>query len=125
MNDFKVATFNVKNLIGADDEYYSFESYTPEEYAWKLDWLARQLLKLDADVVCFQEVFDKKYKKRAIFRRLEFTPYTRDQVRFAPNANDGEPGNRRPGLAILSRFGFTGKTTITQVLSPWHGYHDL
>jgi len=44
------------------------------------------------------------------------TPYTRDQVRFAPNANDGEPGNRRPGLAILSRFGFTGKTTITQVL---------
>ncbi len=143
MNEFKVATFNVKNLIGADDEYYSFESYTPEEYAWKRDWLARQLLKLDADIVCFQEVFDenalwdviqetnrlgeslnsavlpddsKKYKKRAIFRRLEFTPYTRNQIRFARNANDGEPGQRRPGLAILSRFGFKGKTTITQVL---------
>ena len=143
MNEFKVATFNVKNLIGADQEYYKFESYTPEEYAWKRDWLARQLLKLDADIVCFQEIFDedalwavieetnrlgealnavalpgedKKYKKRAIFRRLEFTPYTRNQLRFAPNANDGEPGQRRPGLAILSRFGFKGKPGITQVL---------
>jgi len=69
MNDFKVATFNVKNLIGADDEYYSFESYTPEEYAWKLDWLARQLLKLDADVVCFQEVFDENALWDAIHPR--------------------------------------------------------
>ncbi len=143
MNEFKIATFNVKNLIGSDDEYYQYESYTPEEFAWKRDWLARQLLKLDADVVCFQEIFDeaalwevieetnrrglalnalvmpdetKKYKKRAIFRRLEFTPYTREQLRFAPNANDGEPGQRRPGLAILSRFGFSGKTSVTQVL---------
>lgn len=143
MKELQVATFNVKNLIGADQEYYRFESYTPEEFAWKRDWLARQLLKVNADIVCFQEIFDedalwdviketnrlgealnavvlpdetKKYKKRAIFRRLEFTPYTRDQVRFAPNANDGEPGQRRPGLAILSRFGFNGKTTVTQVL---------
>lgn len=143
MNELKVATFNVKNLIGADQEYYQYESYTPEEFAWKRDWLARQLLKLDADIVCFQEVFDeealwdvieetnrlgqalnavvmpdetKKYKKRAIFRRLEFTPYARNQLRFAPNANDGEPGHRRPGLAMLSRFGFQGKTTTTQVL---------
>lgn len=143
MNDFKVATFNVKNLIGADQEYYKFESYTPEEFAWKRDWLARQLLKLDADIVCFQEIFDedalwdvieetnrlgralnavvlpgqdKKYKKRAIFRRLEFTPYTRDQLQFAPNANDGAPGERRPGLATLSRFGFKGQSSVTQVL---------
>ena len=32
-----VASFNVKNLIGADKEYYKFQSYTPEEYAWKQD----------------------------------------------------------------------------------------
>jgi len=55
MREFKVATFNVKNLIGADNEYYAYESYTPEEFAWKKNWLARQLLKLDADIVCFQE----------------------------------------------------------------------
>ncbi len=143
MTELKVATFNVKNLIGADQEYYEFERYTPEEYAWKRDWLARQLLKLDADVVCFQEIFDeealwdvisetnrrgealnrvvlpgedKKYKKRAIFRRLGFTPYKRNQLRFVPNVNDGKPGQRRPGLAILSRFGFRGKVTSTQVL---------
>ncbi len=143
MSNVKVATFNVKNLIGPDQEYYRFESYTPEEYAWKRDWIARQLLKMDADIVCFQEIFDegalwevieetnrrgvalnsvvlpdedKKYKNRAIFKRLSFTPYKRNQLRFAQNANDGEPGERRPGLAILSRYGFKGKTSVTQVL---------
>ncbi len=40
MSEFKIATFNVKNLIGPDQEYYRFQSYTPEEYAWKLTWLA-------------------------------------------------------------------------------------
>ena len=143
MREFKVATFNVKNLIGADSEYYAYESYTPEEFAWKKNWLARQLLKLDADIVCFQEIFDekalwevieetnrlgeelnavvlpdetKRYKKRAIFRRLSFTPYERNQLRMSQNANDGEPGKRRPGLAILSRFGFKGSVKTTQVL---------
>ena len=36
---------------------------------------------------------------------------------FAPNAADsGEPGNRRPGLAILSRNGFVGTPEIIQDL---------
>ena len=143
MSDVKVATFNVKNLIGPDQEYYAFEQYTPEEYAWKRDWIARQLLMMNADVVCFQEIFDegalwevieetnrrglalnamvlpdesKKYKNRKIFDRLSFVPYKRSQLRFAQNANDGEPGKRRPGLAILSRFGFKGKTSVIQTL---------
>ena len=37
MTQFTIASFNVKNLIGADKEYYRFQSYTPEEYAWKED----------------------------------------------------------------------------------------
>ena len=143
MTQFKVATFNVKNLIGPDEEYYRFERYTPEEHAWKRDWLARQLLKMDADVVCFQEIFDeqalwdvieetnrrgaalnalvlpdksKSYHKRAIFRRLGYTPYKRSDLRFARNVNDGAPGERRPGLAVLSRLGFRGAQKIIQDL---------
>ncbi|MEL6172131.1 MAG: alpha-1,4 polygalactosaminidase, partial [Pseudomonadota bacterium] len=59
MTDFTIASFNVKNLIGAESEYYRFQSYTEEEYAWKKDWMADQLLTLEADIVCFQEIFEE------------------------------------------------------------------
>lgn len=143
MSDFTIASFNVKNLIGAEQEYYKFEEYTTEEHAWKQDWLADQLLSMDADIVCFQEIFDKdalehvvaeadirgaasneavipdrskRYHKKAIFRKLAYQPYTRSSLAFAPNSNDGAPGQRRPGVAILSRFGFVGSPEIIQDL---------
>ncbi|WP_420862919.1 endonuclease/exonuclease/phosphatase family protein [Algirhabdus cladophorae] len=143
MTDFTIASFNVKNLIGPSEEYYRFQEYTPEEHAWKQDWLADQLLSMDADIVCFQEIFDesslraviaetdlrgiasnetvipdrtKRYHKRAIFRHLAFAPYTDAGLAFAPNANDGAPGQRRPGVAILSRTGFVGTPEIIQDL---------
>ena len=138
-----IASFNVKNLIGPDREFYKFLSYTPEEYAWKKDWLADQLLSMDADVVGFQEIFEedalrdvidetdkrgialndaalpdssKGYRRKAIFRKLAYTPYTDAALVFAPNVNDGEPGQRRPGLAMLSRLGFDGPPEIIQDL---------
>jgi len=145
MQDVTVASFNVKNLIGADQEYYKFQTYTPEEYAWKEDWLADQLLALDADVVGFQEIFDeaplravldeataradvlndaaqpdrtKPYRKKAIFRRLESGGYAGAALAFAANTADGGvPGERRPGVAILSRLGFEGAPEIIQDLA--------
>ncbi|MCX7567061.1 endonuclease/exonuclease/phosphatase family protein [Sulfitobacter sp. F26169L] len=143
MSRFTIASFNVKNLIGADKEYYRFQSYTPEEYAWKRDWLADQMVTLDADIVGFQEVFDedslrdiitladtygdahndfslpdstKRYRKRAIFDKLGYGSYREAEIAFAPNMNDGDAGNRRPGLAVLSRFGFVGEPEIIQDL---------
>jgi len=148
MTRFTIASFNVKNLIGPDQEFYKFLSYTPEEYAWKRDWMADQLLTLDADIVGFQEIFTKDslrdvitetdrrgrvlndaalpdptkgYRKKAIFRKLAYTPYDDAELAFAPNASDGAPGKRRPGLAILSRFGFAEPPTILQDLpQPLH-----
>lgn len=145
MQDVTVASFNVKNLIGPDQEYYEFQTYTPEEYAWKADWLADQLLTLDADVVGFQEIFDggvlqsvvdeatrrarhlnesalpdqsKSYRKKAIFRRLESRGYEGAALAFAPNSADaGVPGQRRPGVAILSRAGFAEAPVIIQDLA--------
>lgn len=128
---FTVATFNVKNLIGPGQEFYRFLSYTPEEYAWKCDWLSDQMLAIDADIVGFQEIFEKEplvevvaecdakgaainaaaqpkpdapYARRAIYRRLRFRPYGGGSVVFAPNIHDvREPGRRRPGVALVSR----------------------
>lgn len=143
MTDFTIASFNVKNLIGANSEYYRFEEYTDEEHAWKESWLADQLVTMDTDIVCFQEIFDeaslqsvvdaanesgaalneevipdrsKRYHRKAIFRKLSYTPYENGSLFFAPNVNDGEPGHRRPGLAILSRHGFESTPEIIQQL---------
>ena len=144
MTHFTIASFNVKNLIGADQEYYKYESYTPEEHAWKQSWLAEQVLTLNSDVICFQEIFEedalqavideadeagieaneanipdrsKKYARKAIFRKLAYAPYTKAALAFAPNVNDGEPGHRRPGVAILSKTGFVGEPEIIQDLA--------
>lgn len=143
MTEFTIASFNVKNLIGADQEYYRFESYTPEEHAWKQNWLANQLLTMNADIVCFQEIFDaaslqavvdetneagnalnedvipdasKRYHRKAIFKKLNYEAYGKGQMFFALNVSDGKSGHRRPGLAILSRYGFEGTPEIIQEL---------
>lgn len=145
MTRFTVASFNVKNLIGPDQEYYRFEKYTPEEYAWKADWLADQILTMDADIVAFQEIFDedalrnvvaetdargiaandanlpdrnKQYARKAIFRKLAYTPYSDAALAFAPNLSDAGPGERRPGVAVLSRLGMVGAPEIIQELLP-------
>jgi len=143
MSRATVASFNVKNLIGAEKEYYTFQRYTAEEYAWKEAWLADQIVTMDADIVGFQEIFEeealraviaeadeigsdsnddvipdrsKRYRKRAIFRKLKYTGYRNAALAFAPNVNDGDAGNRRPGVALLSRFGFEGVPEIIQDL---------
>ncbi|MBE1283810.1 MAG: alpha-1,4 polygalactosaminidase [Rhodobacteraceae bacterium] len=144
MTRFTIASFNVKNLIRADREYYKFQSYTPEEYAWKLDWMADQLLTMNADIVGFQEIFEedalhdviaetdrrghqanaanipdpsKRYHRKAIFQKLSYDAYDTASLAFAANANDsGEPGARRPGLATLSRFGFVEEPEVIQEL---------
>ncbi|CUI70086.1 endonuclease/exonuclease/phosphatase family protein [Cognatishimia activa] len=144
MTQFTIASFNVKNLIGADKEYYKFQSYTSEEYAWKVDWMADQLLSMDADIVGFQEIFeedalrdvineterrgaelndavipgrDKRYHRKAIFKKLGFDGYGDAALAFAPNVNDtGLAGQRRPGVAVLSRFGFAEDPEIIQEL---------
>ncbi len=143
MTQFTIASFNVKNLIEADQEYYKYESYTPEEHAWKQAWLADQLLTMNADIVCFQEIFSeqslrdviaetdemgaianaanipdrsKRYARKAIFRKLAHETYRDAAIAFAPNANDGGPGERRPGVAILSRFGFAAPPEVLQDL---------
>lgn len=119
MTQFTIASFNVKNLIEPDQEYYKYEQYTPEEHAWKQAWLSDQLLTMNADIVCFQEIFSekslrdvvaetdelgdianaahipdrsKKYARKAIFRKLAHQSYRDAAIAFAPNANDGGAG---------------------------------
>ena len=123
MTDFSIASFNVKNLVGPDQEYDRFQSYTPKEYPWKAGWLAEQLQPMDADIVGYHEIFaesalhdvikmadaegiasnathipgpTKRYRRKAIFRDL---PEPVD-IDFGPMGPDGGGSFR---LARLSR----------------------
>ena len=58
----------------------------------------------------------KRYARKAIFRKLAYHPYAKAELAFAPNINDGGPGERRPGVAVLSRFGFVEPPQVLQEL---------
>jgi len=70
---FRIATFNLENLGGAPDEKGRLDS--------RIRVLRPQLLRLDADVLCLQEVNAQPSTKggprvpRALDRLLQDTPY--------------------------------------------------
>jgi len=141
MRDVRIATFNVQNLIGPGEEYYRFERYSPEEYSAKQDWLAGQLVRMNADIVAFQEIFEPDPLRHAIAaadargagqtacdaRAPAYKPYGDAALAFAPNVADSGPGERRPGLALLSRLGFADAPQAIETLDPpvEIGFHHL
>ncbi|MBK0401034.1 endonuclease/exonuclease/phosphatase family protein [Limibaculum sp. M0105] len=117
---FTVATLNAQNLISPGRPFYHGDGLSADDFDWKLDWLADQLLAMDADLVAVQEVFDAaalaalaaRADARAaalagggyggtLWRGGPWRPYG-DGLRFARNLNENET-HPRPGLAVLSR----------------------
>ncbi|TCO72805.1 endonuclease/exonuclease/phosphatase family protein [Rhodovulum euryhalinum] len=122
MTSFRIATFNAQNLIGPDQEYQRFEQYSPEDYAAKRDWMAGQLNRMKPDIVGFQEIIDPEPLREVIAGADALAPgrppYAGADLAFAPNFADSGPGERRPGLAVLSRLGFEGDPQSIQLLDP-------
>lgn len=93
---FSVATFNLENLITAEKPIYNASEprYNKAQYAAKTAWVRQQLLKMDADIIGFQEVFEEEA--------------LRDCLRGTPMENwvlvAAEPCGKLPVNAILSRF---------------------
>lgn len=102
---FRVASFNVENLVLPDVRYYDREKDTREEYEAKANWTAAVLNRAKADVVGVQEVWFEEaladVAKRSFF--------------FAGGANVAAPGAtraenmnghvaKRPRLGLISRF---------------------
>jgi predicted extracellular nuclease len=59
LSSFKVGTFNTYNLVLPGVTYYGNRKYSQTDYNRKVNWLAEQLKQMDADVIGFQEVFNK------------------------------------------------------------------
>lgn len=108
----KIASFNVRNLVNPGVTYYSTNRYSEGAYDRKLGWLAEQLLRMDADVVCLQEVFHPEPVEQLIERYHALLDERASagaarQDRYVDSwhvANvDATEDNPLPGLAVLSR----------------------
>lgn len=56
----RFGSFNTFNLVLPGVRFHQTMEYSPEDYAMKVNWMANQLLQMDADLVGFQEVFHQK-----------------------------------------------------------------
>lgn len=98
--EIRFATFNVYNLAPPGQQLYdNLLPITAEEYEAKLDWTARQIDLLDADVIGFQEIFSQAALREALARTHRYRDAT--HVGFDP-----DPAAERltPSVALVSRL---------------------
>jgi predicted extracellular nuclease len=98
--EIRFATFNVFNLAPPGAKLYdNLPPLTQEEYEAKVDWTARQIDLLDADVIGFQEIFSQAALKDALARTRNY----RDALHVGV---DPDPTAERltPSVALVSRL---------------------
>jgi endonuclease/exonuclease/phosphatase family metal-dependent hydrolase len=100
--EIRFATFNVLNLALPGLRYYDgIEPYTEQQYEAKVSWLARQLDRLDADVIALQEVFCQAAVKDVMARTERYQDAR--HIGFDP-----EPGKLTPSVALITRLPLAG-----------------
>jgi predicted extracellular nuclease len=55
--NFRIASFNVLNLVRPGVRYYELPVFTEEEHEQKINWIAQMLEHAQSDIVGFQEIF--------------------------------------------------------------------
>ena len=92
----KVGTFNLMNLMLPDRPAYGGTLYySQSEYAKKAKWVEFMLNQMDADVICFQELFHRE----ALTRIIKSMPKYRKARLYVANENGDQPC-----VALLSRY---------------------
>lgn len=103
--NFRVASFNVENLVGSGIRYYDRYKDTPETYGAKANWVASILTRAKADIVGIQEVW-LETALHDVAKRSAF--FARQDVHIAaPGAGaDNLNGHlaKRPRVGMISRF---------------------
>jgi len=92
--EFKVATFNVLNLALAGEKYYN-RKYPQDQYERKVQWLAGQLNRMEADIIGFQEVFHVAALQEVVEATGRYD---------GANVVVGERKGASPAVALVSRF---------------------
>lgn len=91
----QVANFNLLNFALPGHAFYSNDrSYDAGEYARKLAWVGEQIRRLNADIACFEEVWDEMALAEAVTASgLHYSSV------IVPGAEQGAQGTPRVGLA--------------------------
>ena len=92
----KVGTFNLMNFMLPDKSLYGGTlGLTRDEYRRKSEWTEFMLNQMDADIIGFQELFDRE----AMVRIIRNNPrYRKARLYMA------EEGGDQPSVALLSRY---------------------
>ncbi len=93
--NIRIGTFNVFNLVLPNRLFYKDQMLSQHDYERKIDWTARQLDLMKADIVGFQEVFHPE----ALAAVLARSERLRDAHFFV-----AAPTGDLPRVAIASRF---------------------
>jgi len=105
--NFRVASFNVLNLVRPGVRYYDLPPHTEDEHEKKLKWIAQTLDRSQADIVGFQEVFSSSSLQTA----MEYTQIFPDQVQvLSPGAE--EDSNEQDGKALRPKVGLATRFQI-------------
>lgn len=100
--EIRLATFNVLNLALPGTVFYdNLPPYTQAEYDAKLDWMAQQLDRLDADVIGFQEIFSQAALKQVLARTRHYRHAYHAGFEPDPNVHP-----LTPSVALVSRLPF-------------------
>lgn len=129
MAEVRIGTFNLGNLALPDAALAGHDRWSAAEAGWRQDWIARQIVAMDADVIAFQEVIDLPALEQAVALAdrigaahappgAVWRPYGPGAIRHAPNAHDGRPGRRKPGQAVLSRLPVAGDLAVQDLHPP-------
>lgn len=116
--EIRFATFNVCNLAPPGAKLYdNLEPFTPEQYQAKLDWTARQLDELDADVIGLQEVFSVDSLREVIARTRRYRDASICGIDCAPDPVTGAP-HWAPQVALVSRLPLAAPATTYPLFPP-------
>ena len=113
--NFRVASFNVLNLVRPGVRYYDLQAHTEEEHEQKIKWIAQTLDRSQADIVGFQEVFSSPSLQSAISHSQHFSSHEEGQAQkhfqeyvVSPGAeidsNEKDGKALRPKVGLASRF---------------------
>jgi len=98
--ELRFATFNAFNLAPPGVKLYdNLAPSTPEQYEAKLDWTARQIDLIDADVIGFQEIFSQAALREALARTTKYRDAA--HIGFDP---DPEAPRLTPSVALVTRL---------------------
>lgn len=112
--EIRFATFNAFNLAPPGARLYdNIAPFTEAQYEAKLDWTARQLDMLDADVIGFQEIFSQAALREALRRTRRYRDAA--HVGFDP---DPQAERLTPSVALVSRLPLTGPGALLPNFPP-------